>query len=471
MADIDFERYIEQAGELKTFFEPGEKVTGRITAITENTVFVDIQAKSEGLIDRVQLEKDGELKYAEGDEIEAFFAHSRGGELHLTVQILGSTADDDSLFDAYEAQIPIEGRVESERTGGFEVKIGNKTAFCPFSQIDLYSARDKNIYLGEKFSFLITECTDRNLVVSRRRLLEQEQAKGREQLQGELVEGAVVEGTVRNIRDFGVFVDIGGVEGLVPMGELAWNRVENAEDVVSIGQKVQVYVNKIDWAADRISLSLRRALGDPWDDVVDKYHETKCYNGVVTRLMDFGAFVQLEPGIEGLVHISKLGAGKRLNHAREVLEEGQEIEVYIETMDLERRRIGLVLENPQVGRTMSVGEETLTIGQMRPGKVEDIKQFGIFVSLSPTQTGLVHVSKIPFKGGPGNRMKEMWDTYPPGSEVQVIIEQVQGGRISLALPGAQTEDDDSYREYLEGKDDSDSSSFGGLGNAFDGLEL
>ena len=140
-------------------------------------------------------------------------------------------------------------------------------------------------------------------------------------------------------------------------------------------------------------------------------------------------------------------------------------------MDLERRRIGLTLENPQVGRTMSVGEETLTIGQMRPGKVEDIKQFGIFVSLSPTQTGLVHVSKIPFKGGPGNRMKEMWDTYPPGSEVQVIIEQVQGGRISLALPGAQTEDDEDYRKYLEDKDDSDGGSFGGLDNAFDGLEL
>jgi small subunit ribosomal protein S1 len=470
--DTDFQKYFEQTRKLKTSFKPGEKVSGRISAITPKTVFVDIGAKSEGLLDRAELEADGEMQYQEGDTIEAFFTHSDGGELHLAVKIKARGATDEALMDAHAGGIPVEGRVESERAGGFDVKVGNASAFCPFSQMDMYGGQDNSQYIGQRFSFLITECNDRNLVVSRRRLLELEKQQGREKLLDELREGTVVDGVVRRIMDFGVFVDIGGVEGLVPMGELAWNRVEDAAEIVKPGDKVQVYVNTIDWAKDRFSLSLRRAAGDPWDEVVGKYHETKQYSGVVTRLMDFGAFVQLEPGIEGLVHISKLGAGKRLNHARQVLEEGQDLEVYVESVDLDRRRIGLALENPQQGRTMEVGDESLTIGESRVGKVEDIKQFGLFVSLSPRQTGLVHVSRIPLQGQ-ANKIKEMWNKYPPGSELTVIVEQVRGGRISLALPETPNEDDEDYREFLEAQEDveEESNGFGSMGGAFDSLNL
>lgn len=456
--------------DIRTGFDPGERVKATISAITRNTVFIDVGAKSEGIIERTELEQDGELTVSEGEEIEAYFTAYEDGAYLFTVRMQGgSDTRNEELLNAAQAEIPIEGKVVSERKGGFEIKVGNASGFCPFSQIDLFSAQDPEVYIGRSFTFLIIEYSDDNFVLSRRKFLEQERQEARKGLKEELAVGQLIEGTVRNVREFGAFVDIGGTEGLVPASELSWDRSLDPSEVVKPGDKLTVQVQSIDWEKDRIGLSLKKVGGDPWDTVQENYHVTKRYAGKVSKLMPFGAFVALEPGVEGLVHISKLGAGKRLNHAREVLEEGQELEVYIDNIDIDRQRISLVLENPQVGREMEVGEEglKLTVGAEMQGRVEDIKHYGIFVKLSPTQTGLLHVSEIQFQGMV-DRGRDMYKRFPPGSEITVTIKQISGDRISLGLPG---NDDDSaeYRKDLA-KDDKQEG-LGDLGSLFDGLDL
>lgn len=457
--------YASGMSDFRTDFAPGQKVTGVVTAVSKNAVFVDIKAKSEGIIDRAELVEDGEFKVTEGDRIDAFFMGMRRGEIQLTVRAIGSNADDEDIYNAYASGIPIDGRVESEVNGGFEVRIGSQRGFCPVSQIDTFVAAEHSVYVGQRLTFMIVDYDESNVVVSRRKFLEQKAEESRRELREALHVGDRVDGVVKRLMPFGVFIDVGGFEGLVPISELAWNRVEAADEVVAEGDRISVVVLKLDWDNNRISFSRKQALGNPWETAGERFHETKCYTGTVMKLMDFGAFVQLEPGIEGLVHISKLGAGKRLNHPREVLKEGQTLEVFVESIDLERKRMSLTLENPQQGRTMAVGEDALTIGKTVTGVVDDIKPYGIFVRLTSARTGLLHISQIPLSGQV-NKVKEMWKQYPPQSEIAVIIERIQEGKVSLSLPETKSENDEEIRGYLA---DDQSNEFGNLGSVFDGL--
>jgi small subunit ribosomal protein S1 len=249
------------------------------------------------------------------------------------------------LQNAYENGIPVEGIVEKERKGGFDVKIGESRAFCPYSQMGLRRVEDAaGEYVETHMKFLISRFEEggRNLVLSARAIQEAERAELKEKLQETLEEGQTVEGTISSIRDFGAFVDIGGVDGLIPISEIGWSRVESVADYFSVDQKVTVIVKKIDWEKDRISLSYKETLADPWDTVSEQFPEGSTHTGTVARLAQFGAFVTLAPGIDGLVHISKLGSGRRIHHPREVLEEGQNVDVTIEGVDLNEKRISLV---------------------------------------------------------------------------------------------------------------------------------
>jgi small subunit ribosomal protein S1 len=448
-------------------FAPGQSVSGTVTAITNDFVFLDVKAKSEGIIPRQELVRADELTVAIGDTVSAFFVRERDGEVQLAVRMTGEADEIDSaLEDAFHSNIPVEGEVSEERKGGYEVRVGNHRAFCPYSQIDLHRAEDSSIHVGQRYTFIITEYDGDNLVISRRQFLEAEQGQARDALKDKLKEGDIVGGVIRRVLEFGAFIDIGGMEGLCPARELAWERIENPQEKFKEGEGVKVKILKLDWDANRFTLSIRGAQGDPWDRVreEDKYHPSKQYHGTTTRLMPFGAFVALEPGIEGLIHISKLGAGKHLKHASEVLHEDEEIEVYIDSIDFDRRRISLTLENPQLGRTMEVEGVALTIGEERPGKVEDVKQFGIFVRLSPAQVGLLHISEVPFEGAV-NRFRDMWKRFPPGSDISIVVRAIHKERISLTLP-SQDEDADQYRDLIKKEKQDD---LGSMGSAFDGL--
>jgi small subunit ribosomal protein S1 len=338
--------------------EPGQKVEATVLKITGDWVFVDIGQKGEGVVDKKELlDADGQLTVAEGDRIPVYFLSSRGGEMRFTSRV-GGDAGLGQLEEAWRGGIPVEGVVEKEVKGGFEVKVAGRRAFCPHSQIALRGGSPEE-FVGRHLSFRIAQYGEggRNIVLSRRALLEEERALKKEALKGTLREGQTVRGTVTRIQDFGAFIDIGGVEGLLPISEVGWGRVEDIRDRLREGQEVEVVLKAIDWERERFTFSLRETLADPWAEVARKYPEGSCHRGKVSRLAPFGAFVTLEEGVDGLLHISKLGAGRRLSHPREAVKEGEVLEVKIEQIDRENRRISLSLA--EVSRAQEEEEKTL----------------------------------------------------------------------------------------------------------------
>ncbi len=325
--------------------EPGKKVEATVLSITKDWVFLDVGQKGEGVLDRKELlDADGNLKVAEGDVLTAYFLSRAGGELRFTTR-LGGGSGNAQLEEAWRSGIPVEGTVEKEIKGGYEVKLaGSIRAFCPFSQMALRRTENPEQFIGKSLSFKISQYAERgrNVVVSHRAILEEEQRLQRETLRATLREGMSVPGVVTQLKPFGAFVDIGGIEGLVPISEVAWGRVEDINEVLSIGQKVEVAVKSLDWDANRFSFSLKEAQADPWRTVAEKFPEGTVVTGKVVRLAPFGAFVALGEGIDGLVHISKLGGGKRINHPREAVKEGESLTVKVEKIEVEARRVSLV---------------------------------------------------------------------------------------------------------------------------------
>lgn len=326
--------------------KPGQKITASIVGISGESIFLDTGGKSEGILDATELATDDQSPGpAIGDKLDVYFLKAKAGAQLFTISI-GSGKNTEHLEEACRSGIPVEGLVKEEIKGGFEVTLGGSIrAFCPYSQMGLRRVEDAAAeYLEKRMNFLITrfEENGRNIVVSARELLELEREKLRDSLKETLLEGQTIEGVISSIRDFGAFVDIGGVDGLVPISEIGWSRVENITDYYAVDQKVSVLVKKLDWDNNRITLSIKETLEDPWEQAAAKLSIGSIITGKVVRIAQFGAFVTLEPGVDGLIHISKLGKGRRINNPREVLEEGQDIEVQVENIDTVEKRISLV---------------------------------------------------------------------------------------------------------------------------------
>lgn len=324
---------------------PGQKVSATIVGISGESVFLDIGGKSEGVMNASELlTKEGTLLAGIGDAIDVYYLQSRSAEQLFTTKV-GSGSNTAHLEEAWRSGIPVAGLVKAEIKGGFEVTLGGGArAFCPYSQMGLRRLEDPAAeYLGTSMTFKISRFSEngRNIVLSARALLEEAQEEKRQQLREQLAEGQTVEGTVTSIREFGIFIDIGGIDGLIPASEIGWSRVDNFADSFQVGQQIKAVIKKLDWENNRFSLSYKETLADPWAEVSTMFPEGSIHEGVVARLTQFGAFVSLSPGIDGLIHISKLGAGRRINHPREVLEQGQNVAVKIESIDPAERRISL----------------------------------------------------------------------------------------------------------------------------------
>ena len=360
-----FAELFEKSAKRTNWLEPGQKLTARVLKVSAEWIFIDTGQKGEGVVDIKEfLDLDGNVTVKEGDSIIAYFLSSNHGEMRFTTRLGGGASGSAQLEDAWRSGVPVEGQVEKEIKGGFEIKLGGTTrAFCPFSQIALRRVDSAESLIGTRLAFRITDYAEngRNIVVSRRSLLEEEQRRLKDEAQAGLEEGMTVGGTVISLQDFGAFVDIGGLEGLIPISEIGWSRVKDVRDVLSVGQQVQVVIKAIDREKDRISLSLKDTLADPWDQVAQLYPEGSFHTGSVSRLAPFGAFVTLASGVDGLLHISKLGAGKRINHPREVLKEGESVEVRIESFDRANRRLSLAL----AGVARAAEEEEATLAEFR----------------------------------------------------------------------------------------------------------
>jgi len=338
---------------------PGQMVETIIVKITPEWIFLDLGGKGEGYLDRKELlNTEGTLTVKEGDTIRAYFLSSDNNEMHFTTKIGSGPAGHQQIEDAWKNQIPVEGVLVKEVKGGFEVKIaGSVRAFCPFSQTGIRREENQAEYIGKSLSFKIIEYTERNIVLSRRAILDEERQEKKQELKSTLKEGMKVRGTVTSLQKFGAFVNIGSMEGLLPISEIAWNRTEKVSDILSVGQEVEVIVKSIDWDRDRLSFSLKDALPDPWERIAETYRVGSFHTGTVSHLAPFGAFVTLGAGIDGLIHISKMGTGKRINHPKEAVKEGQTVEVQIEAVDLEKKKLSLALA--EISR--AVAEETATV--------------------------------------------------------------------------------------------------------------
>lgn len=340
----NFAEMFEQTYKEPARMEPGQKVEAAIVKLTPEWALIEVGGKGEGYIDVNELkDAGGALLVKEGDKVRAYFLHTEEGEMRFTTKIGTGPAARAQLMDAFRSHIPVEGKVSREMKGGFEITIsGGLRAFCPFSQMGIRRDENKEAYIGASMIFYIIECDRRDVVLSRREIVEKERQEKIAALKETLQEGHKVRGVVTSIQKFGAFVDIGGVEGLLPVSELAWSRTEKVSDILSAGQPVEVLVKNLDWDNRRISLSLKDTLPNPWDTAAIKWPAGSYHTGKVSRLAPFGAFITLGDGVDGLIHVSRLGGEKRVNHPEDVLTPGQEIEVRVEAVDAANKRISLV---------------------------------------------------------------------------------------------------------------------------------
>jgi small subunit ribosomal protein S1 len=357
--------------------EPGQKVEAEVVRVEKEWVFLDVGGKSEGAVACAELlGDDGRPIVKEGDTLTAYFLSNNQGQMLFTTKMSGASALA-HLEEVYRGGIPIDGEITKEIKGGFDVKIaGTARGFCPYSQISLRRVSDSSQFVGQVLPFMIIEYKEkgRNIILSRRALLEEEQAEKREALKAKLSVGDVVPGVITSLQNFGAFVDIGGIEGLIPVSEISWGRVSDIRATLEEGQQVEVAVVKLDWEANRFSFSLKATQGDPWQGVETLFQEGQCLTGVVARITDFGAFINLAPGIDGLVHISNLGAGRRVNHPREVVADGQELEVRIDQIDAANKRISLSI--PEIeGKKEELNRKKEATRKKEPDLREEFDQF------------------------------------------------------------------------------------------------
>jgi len=341
----DFAAMFEASVKAKRF-EKGQTLEGRIVAIGAEVAFVDVGGKGEATVDIDELkDADGRLEVAVGDRIRAMVVSTEGG-LTLSRRLVRGAATDRQLEDAYRARLPVEGKIEKVVKGGYEVRIGRQRAFCPFSQIDIVRT-EPPAHEGKVYEFRIVEYKEggRNIIVSRRAILEEQQRANAEQVRRSIVAGAVLTGRVASVRDFGAFVDLGGgVQGLLHVSEIGWSRVSDPSQVLEVGEEITVKVLRVDDDKQKISLGLKQLTADPWSSVQEKYAIGQVHSGRVTRLTEFGAFVELEPGIEGLAHASTFApTGGRSQGWSSQVAPGTTGEFEILSIDLEKKRIGVAL--------------------------------------------------------------------------------------------------------------------------------
>ncbi|MBI5209563.1 MAG: 30S ribosomal protein S1 [Elusimicrobia bacterium] len=355
----DFEALLNSSFKEPSRLDPGQRVEAVIVKITAEWIFLDVGRKGEGYLDRKEmLDEAGNLTVKEGEKVRAYYLPSKDGEMHFTTRIGAGPAGQAQLADAHRSGIPVQGTVAKEVKGGFEVRIGGGVrAFCPFSQMGVRKDENQAEYVGKSLMFKITECAERNVVVSRKAILEVERQEKARALKESMKVGMRVEGKVTSIQKFGAFVDLGGVEGLIPVSEIAWGRTEKVGDKLSVGQAVEVVVKKLDWESNRVSLSMKDALPDPWERAAELWPVGSYHHGTVVRLATFGAFVSMGEGVDGLVHISRMASGRRIGHPREVLKEGQTVEVRVEAVDREGKKLSLSL----AAITRAAEEEAATL--------------------------------------------------------------------------------------------------------------
>ena len=456
---------------------PGEMVSGRVVKISKDTIFLGLGGKSEGIVGMTEfLDKDGNLTIKEGDHVELRVASIRDG-IHLTKGMKVQGADTlEILRDAKENLIPVEGRVSKVIKGGFEVDIAGIRAFCPLGQIDLKFCEKPEDHVGARYPFRIMEIKERgkNIIVSRRMLLEEEQGKKLKETMERLKPDLECEGKVTRLMDFGAFVDLGGIEGMVHISEISHERINHPSEILKPGQQVKVKVMRIEPDKEgrpKISLSIKALEPDSWEKGLG-FEEGEIIRGKISRLTDFGAFVEVAPGVDGLVHISEISY-ERIPHPSKLLHEGDQVDVLVMGIDRATRRISLSIKEATIKKRMieegGSDKVRLEVGQVLKGIVEDIKPYGLFVRLP--QLGMKVRGLLPMEELKESGKGDVKKRFSKGKEIQVEIVSIdEKGRIGLSQKVIyEREDREDYKRFLEKEDKG--GKLGTLGDIFKDLKL
>ena len=448
--------------------ERGQTIEGTLVAFGSEVAFVSVGGKSEAQIDLAELkDSDGRIEAKIGDRIHAIVVSTSGG-VTLSRKGVRNAATQRELENAFEARLAVEGKVESVNKGGYEVRIARERAFCPLSQIDIARTTDPAVHVGKTYAFRILEYKDggKSIVVSRRKLLEEEQQANAETVRQSIVPGAVLPGRVVSVRDFGAFVDLGGgIQGLLHVSEMSWSRVTTPGEMVASGDQIRVKVLRVDESTGKISLGLKQLLDDPWSAVGANYAVGQVRSGRVTRVAEFGAFVELEPGIEGLAHASTFPPTGRPNDWATSVPVGTSATFEILSIDSAQKRIGIALVQEGAARTAAPAtpQGAFAPGSIVTGKVERHEKFGVFVFLAPGRTGLMPLSETGLDHG-----ADVAKAFPVGSEVEVAVVEADpsGRRIRVSKKAvAQQREQAELREYAARQDAAPSGSLGSLGDA------
>jgi len=412
----------------------GEVTKGKVVSLDDDNVTIDVGFKSEGLVPTWEfMEEDGTLLIKPGDVVGVLVeeAEDQNGRIVLSKEKADRLLVWDDISNAYKADEPVEGTVVARVKGGLAVDIGVK-AFLPGSQVDLRPVRNLEHVVGQKLKFKIIKFNKRrgNIVLSRRALLETERQKMREETLETLAPGQIVDGVIKNLTDYGAFIDLGGIDGLLHVTDMSWGRVNHPSELFQVGDEIKIKVLKFDAESERVSLGLKQIQPDPWIDASMRYPIGKRLKGKVVSLAEYGAFVELEPGIEGLIHVSEMSWTKRIKHPSKVLSVGDEAEAVVLDVDERERKISLGMKQIEPN-PWSVIEDSYPVGTKVKGQVRNITNFGVFVGLDEGIDGLVHVSDISWT----EQIKHPSEKFKKGDEVEAVVLKIdkENEKFSLGI--------------------------------------
>jgi small subunit ribosomal protein S1 len=427
----EFEALFEES--LRTV-KPGGVVKGRVVGVTSTHVLIDVGYKSEGQIPLQEFtDRHGNVQVKVGDDVDVYFDSSEGenGGIVLSRQRAENMKVWEEIEKAYNEGTGIEGHIVGKVKGGFKVDVG-VPGFLPGSHVDIRPSRNLDKFIGttDRFAVLKYNRARGNVVLSRRALLEKERDTLKQEILKVLEEGVILEGTVKNITGYGAFVDLGGIDGILHISDMSWGRINHPSEVVQVGEKVKVVVLKFDPEKERISLGIKQLTPDPWHTVAEKYPAGTRVQGKVISLMDYGAFVELESGIEGLIHISEMSWTKKIAHPSKILQVGQMVEVVVLNVDPSHRRISLGLKQV-MANPWEEAKEKYPVGTVIKGPVRNVTDFGIFVGIEEGIDGLVHISDLHWT----KKIKHPSELYKKGDivEAKVLGVNVENARFSLGI--------------------------------------
>jgi len=401
--------------------DEGTIVSGEVVKVDKDYVLVDVNFKSEGQIPVSEFtEVDGTIAVSVGEKVDVFVA--RKNEAEGTIYLSREKAKRMQLFDKLEEDMDkdteVKGRIIRRIKGGYTVDLGGVEAFLPGSHVDLRPVPDMDALVNQEFDFKILKINRRrsNVIVSRRVLLEEHRSEQRDKLLGTLEEGQVVEGKVKNITEYGVFIDLGGLDGLLHITDMSWKRIKHPKEMVGLGDDLKLKILNFDRDGQKVSLGLKQLVPDPWENIAEKYPQDARFTGVITNLADYGAFVELENGVEGLVHISEMSWTRKLRHPSQMVKVGDEVEVIVLGVDQDKKRISLGMKqispNP-----WDVVAEKYPEGTVLEGAIKNITEFGVFIGIEEGIDGLIHVSDISWT----KKIRHPSEVYKVGDSVQAKV--------------------------------------------------